>query len=101
MPFVSLGKLDEVPPGAVKVFEVKDRQIAVCNANGELYAIENVCTHDGGELDQGELDGCEVEGPRHGARFDVRNGKAVEGPAVLPVDTFDVRVEGDRIEVNL
>ena len=101
MAFVNVGTLTDVPEGTVRVYEVGGREIALCNVDGEIYAIDNVCTHDEGSLDQGALDGCEVECPRHGARFDVRNGKAVEGPAVLPVDTFDVRVEGDRIEVNL
>ena len=101
MAFVNVAELADVPEGAVRVYTVGDREIALCNVDGELYAIDNVCTHDDGSLDQGELDGCEVECPRHGARFDVRNGKAVEGPAILPVDTFDVRVEGDSIEVNV
>jgi 3-phenylpropionate/trans-cinnamate dioxygenase ferredoxin subunit len=101
MAFVNVGTLADVPEGTVRVYEVGGREIALCNVDGKIYAIDNVCTHDEGSLDQGALDGCEVECPRHGARFDVRNGKVVEGPAVLPVDTFDVRVEGDRIEVNL
>lgn len=101
MAFQKLANLSDVPPGTSKVFEVGDRAIAVCNVGGEIYAIDDVCTHDGASLDQGELDGCEIECPRHGARFDVRDGSATELPAVVPVDTFKVRIEGDGIEVDV
>ena len=101
MAFVKVGKLVEVPVGAAKVFEVGDRAIAVCNVEGTLYAIDDVCTHDDAPLDQGYLEGCEIECPRHGARFDVRTGDAVVLPAVLPLDTFAVRVEGDDIELDV
>ncbi len=73
----------------------------LCNVDGALYAIEDVCTHDGGELDQGELDGCRIECPRHGAYFDVTTGAALTLPAILPVATFPVRVEGDDVFVDV
>ena len=101
MAFQRIASMSEIPPGASKVFEVGDRAVAVCNVGGDLYAIEDVCTHDGASFDQGELDGCEIECPRHGARFDVRDGTATELPAVVPVDTFPVRVEGGDIEVDV
>ena len=101
MTFVRVGTIEDVPPGTVKVWQVGDREIAVCNANGELYAIDNVCTHDEGSLDQGELIGFEVECPRHGARFDVRSGEVKALPAVLPIDTFKVRLQGKDIEIEV
>lgn len=101
MAFVKVGKTGDVPPGTAKVFEVGDLAIAVCNVNGELYAIYDVCTHDEGSLNQGELEGYEIECPRHGARFDVRSGQVKALPAVLPIDTFTVRVDGDDIEVDV
>ena len=101
MGFVKIGKLDDVVPGSVKVYQLPGREIAVCNAGGRLYAIDNICTHDGGSLDQGELIGHEVECPRHGARFDVRSGDVTVEPAVLAVDTFPVRLLGDDIEVDV
>ena len=101
MAFVKVGKLGDVPPGEAKVFEIEDRAIAVCNVDGELYAVDDVCTHDEGSLDQGELEGYEIECPRHGARFDVRTGKVKALPAVVAIDTFKVRVEGDDIELEL
>ena len=101
MAFAKVCKLADVPAGTVMVYEVEDREIAVCNVGGDLYAIDNVCTHDEGSLDQGELLDYEVECPRHGARFDVRSGEVTEAPAVMPVDTFPVRVQGDDVEVDV
>ena len=101
MAFVKVGKAEEIPPGAAKVYEVGDRAIAVCNVDGSYYAIDDVCTHDEGSLEQGELDGFEIECPRHGARFDVRTGEVIALPAVIAIDTFSVRVEGGDIEIEL
>ena len=101
MAYVKVAKTSDIPVGSVKVLEVGDRHVAVCNVEGEFYAIDDVCTHDGGSLDQGELEGFEIECPRHMARFDVRNGDVTALPAVIPVDTFPVRVEGDDIELDV
>ena len=101
MAFVIVGKVSEIAPGSSKVFELDDRAIALCNVDGTIYAIDDVCSHDEAPLDQGFLEGCEIECPRHGARFDVRTGEVKALPAVLPIDTFQVRVEGDDIEVDL
>ena len=101
MAFQKVGKVDEVPEGMAKVFEVGDIAVAVCNFEGKLYGIEDVCTHDGSSFDASALIGCEIECPRHGARFDVTDGKVTELPAVMPVETFEVRIEGDDIEVDV
>ena len=100
MGFVKVGKVGEVPPGTAKVYEVGGRFVAVCNVEGAFYAVDDVCTHDEGSLDQGEVEGFEIECPRHGARFDVRTGEVKALPAVVPIDTFGVRVDGDEIEVE-
>lgn len=73
----------------------------LCNVDGDIYAIEDVCTHDGGELDQGWLEGCRIMCPRHGAFFDVTTGAALTLPAVMPVATFKVRLEGNDIFVEV
>ena len=91
----------DIPPHRCGVFHVGDHEVAVCNVEGEFYAIDNLCTHDGGALDQGELEGGEIECPRHGARFDVRTGRATQLPAFEPVETHPVRVEGEHIQVAL
>ena len=101
MAYQTIASVGDVPPGTAKVFEVGDRAIAVCNVDGDVYAIDDVCTHDSASLEQGELDGFEIECPRHGARFDVRDGSATELPAVVPVDTFKVRVADGEIQVEL
>ncbi len=101
MAFVKVGKVQDVPPGSAKVYEVNGRAVALCNVGGDLYAIDDVCTHDEGSLDQGELEGFEIVCPRHAARFDVRSGEVTALPAVLPIDTFKVRVEGDDVEIDV
>ncbi len=101
MPFRRVAAVSDIPPGAARVFSAGDREVAVCNVDGELYAIDNVCSHDEGPLDQGEVIGCEIERPRHRARFDVRNGKVTAPPAFLPVDVFPVRVVDGAIKVDV
>jgi len=99
--FVPVAKVQEVPPGAVKYVEVNGTPIALCNIEGQLYAVGNVCTHDGGPLSGGSLEEHTIECPRHGARFDVRSGKVVCLPAPTPIPTYEVRVEGDVVHVNI
>ncbi|MBI2873436.1 MAG: non-heme iron oxygenase ferredoxin subunit [Chloroflexi bacterium] len=98
--FTKVATVNEVPPGTARVVEVDGEQIAICNVDGEFYAVSNECTHDGGSLDQGELDGETIECPRHGARFNVKTGEVVAPPAFSSVDTFPVRVLGKDVEVS-
>src|SRR5437763_14674432 len=91
----SVAKTADIPPERVAVFQVGDHEVAVCNVQGTFYAIDDLCTHDGGSLDQGELEDAEIECPRHGARFDVRTGAAIQLPAFEPVETHEVRGDGD------
>ncbi len=98
---VKIARLDEVEPGKVKVFNLGQEAIALCNVDGKIYAVKDVCTHDDGPLGEGELNGCQIECPRHGARFDVTTGKAMSLPAVLPVPTYKVEVQGSDIFVSL
>ncbi len=99
--FVKLATTSEIPPGKVNVYEVDGRRVAICNVDGTFYAIDDVCTHDGGSLDQGQLEGDQIECPRHGARFDVKTGRALTLPAVMPVQSYPVQVEGDEITVSI
>ena len=92
--------LSEIAPGTTKRVELAGMSMLLCNVDGSVYAIEDVCTHDGGPLDQGELEGACVVCPRHGATFDVRNG-APTMPAVMPVATFPVDLRGDDVYVEL
>lgn len=97
----SVARTSDIPPQRVAVFSMGDHDVAVCNVDGQFYAIDDVCTHDGGALDQGELEGDQIECPRHGARFDVRTGAATQLPAFEPVETHAVRVEGDTVQVGV
>jgi 3-phenylpropionate/trans-cinnamate dioxygenase ferredoxin subunit len=97
--FVKAATRAELPPGGKKLVEIDGRAIAVFNVDGALYAIDDICTHDGGPLADGELIGCEIECPRHGARFDVRTGKPLCMPAFEPVTIHSVELRGDDIYV--
>ena len=101
MGFESVAKVSDTPPGTISVHDVGGVSIALCNVNGRFYAIDDVCTHDGGPLDQGELDGEQVECPRHGAKFDVTTGRATVLPAVRPVKTYRVEIVGDDVKVEV
>ena len=96
-----IAKVADVPPGTAKRVVVDDVEVLLCNVDGAFYAVEDVCTHDGGPLDQGELDGCRIMCPRHGALFDVTSGKALTMPAVVPLPTYPVHVDGDDISVEV
>lgn len=100
MSSLPVAKKSEIAPGTTRRVVVDGTEVLLCNVEGEIYAIEDVCTHDGGELDQGELEGCRIMCPRHGAYFDVKTGAALTLPAILPVPTYEVRVEGDDIFVT-
>ena len=95
-----VSQLGDPPSGLVKVVEVAGKRLALCNVDGDYRAIADVCTHDGGSLDQGSLDGCEIECPRHGARFDVRTGKALCLPAIRPIKTYLTKIEGGDIFIE-
>ena len=99
--FFKVAKVSELPPGVKKLVEVDGMPVALFNVDGQFYAIEDVCTHDGGPLAEGELDGEEVECPRHGARFNVRTGEALCMPAVEPVECYQIKVENGEILVSL
>lgn len=98
--WVRICPTSELLPGERKVAEVDGTMVAVFNIDGELYAIEDVCTHDGGELASGKLDGFEIECPRHGARFDVRNGAARCAPAYEPTARLPVKVDSGAVWVR-
>jgi 3-phenylpropionate/trans-cinnamate dioxygenase ferredoxin component len=95
-----VAKVSEIAPGTTRRVVADMVGILLCNVDGKIYAIEDICTHDGGPLDQGELEGEHIVCPRHGATFDVRTGDALTLPAVVPLMTFDVTVEADDVFVE-
>ena len=98
---VPVAKLSDIPEGKTLRVEIGGAEVLLCNAGGKVYAIEDVCTHDGAPLDQGELEGYRIVCPRHGANFDIRTGEALTLPAVVGVLTYAVRVEGDDVFVDV
>ena len=97
--WIKVATVGEIAPGACKVADVDGATVVVFNIGGEFFAIEDVCTHDGGELAGGTIEGDQVICPRHGARFCVRTGEALSAPAYEPTTKFPLRVENGIIEV--
>ena len=97
-------RLEDLPEGEMRLVEADGRKIGVFHAaDGELYAIEDRCSHDDGPLAEGEFDpgACTVECPRHGSLFDLRTGAPKTLPAYEPIETFPVRIDGDLIKLEV
>lgn len=99
--FFDICGLDDLQPGERLFLEIGNVRVVLFNIAENLYAIGDICTHDQGPLGDGELDGYEIVCPRHGARFDVRSGKATRLPAIEPAPSFPVRIISGRIEIGL
>jgi 3-phenylpropionate/trans-cinnamate dioxygenase ferredoxin component len=95
--------LDELLPGQMRLVEFADLEIGVFNCAGTVYAIEDRCSHDNGTLVEGDLDeqACTIECPRHGSLFDLKTGKPLTLPAYVPVDTFPVVIEDQKIKLEV
>ena len=93
----------ELAEGEKRLVEWEDLEIGVFNCGGTVYAIEDRCSHDDGPLVEGELDqeGCTIECPRHGSLFDLKTGKPLTLPAYVPVDTFPVIIEDEKIKLEV
>jgi 3-phenylpropionate/trans-cinnamate dioxygenase ferredoxin subunit len=100
---IDICPIDELPPGAMRLVEWEDLEIAVVNCAGDVLAIEDRCSHDDGNLVEGDLqeDSCTIECPRHGSVFDLRTGKPLNLPAYVPVDTFPVSVRDGVIKIEV
>ena len=100
---IDICPIEELPPGAMRLVEWEDLEIAVVNCAGDMLAIEDRCSHDDGNLVEGELDEdtCTIECPRHGSVFDLHTGKPLNLPAYVPVDTFPVSVEDGLIKIEV
>ena len=99
--FVKVATVDDLAPGQAKCVEVNDKEIALFNIGGSFYAIDNTCTHVGGPLSEGELEGARVTCPWHGGVFDVTTGEVLGPPPGRAVNRYNVRVEGSDIEVEV
>jgi 3-phenylpropionate/trans-cinnamate dioxygenase ferredoxin subunit len=99
--FVSVCKTSDLPDPGKMVAEVDDRLVAVFHVSGSFWAIDDICTHDGGPLAEGTLEDHTIACPRHGARFDIRTGKALTMPATRDTVAYEVRVEGDEVQIRI
>ena len=100
---IDVCSVDELGPGEMRLVEWEDLEIGVFNCAGTVFAIEDRCSHDDGPLVEGELDQdqCTIECPRHGSLFDLRTGKPLTLPAYVPVDTFPVIIEDQKIKLEV
>jgi nitrite reductase/ring-hydroxylating ferredoxin subunit len=108
MSFIEVAQVNEVPTGTMKSYSAGGKQILIADIDGKLYAIDDVCTHAGGDLSKGKLEGKIVTCPRHGSKFDVTTGKCISGPkiAFLRLKTkdetaYEVKVEESKIKINV
>ncbi len=99
--FIKVAVTGDIQPNQGKLVEVEGKKIAIFNLEGKYYAIDNTCTHRGGPLSEGELQGDEVTCPWHGAKFKVTSGDVLSPPAPQGVKCFLVRVTGNDLEVEI
>jgi 3-phenylpropionate/trans-cinnamate dioxygenase ferredoxin component len=99
--FYEIAAVGDLPNGERLFVEIGENFLVVFNIAGLFFAIEDLCSHDDGPLGDGDLEDHEIICPRHGARFDVRSGKALTMPAVEDIPAYPVRVVADKIEVGI
>lgn len=99
--FIRVAKISDVPDPGRTLVEIDDRLVVLIHTAGHFYAIDDVCTHDGGPLGEGQLEGFAIACPRHGAKFDVRDGRALTMPATKATVAHEVKVVGDDVFIKL
>src|SRR3954469_7783415 len=99
--FVAVAKASELTDPGRTLLEVEDRIVVLLKVGGEYFCIDDVCTHDGGPLSEGRLDDHTIACPRHGAKFDIRSGKALTMPATVDTAAHEVKVEGENVYLRL
>lgn len=99
--FIKIATKSEIKDGDKLLLEADERLVILCQIGNDYFCIDDVCTHDGGTLSDGDHSGCEIECPRHGARFDLRTGKALCMPATQDTLAHEVKVDGDEILVKI
>lgn len=99
--FVKAAKVGDVPDPGKQLIEIDDRLVVLFHVDGKFHCIDDVCTHDDGPLGEGRLDGYSIACPRHGAKFDIRDGRALTMPATEDTTAHEVRVEGDSVFIRL
>ena len=99
--FVNVARVADIPDPGKLVVEVDDRLVVVFRVGGQFYCLDDVCTHDGGPLGEGRLEDHTIACPRHGAKFDIRDGRALTMPATKPTSVHEVKIENEQVHVRL
>ncbi len=99
--FKKAAETKDLEPGTAKLVEIEGREIALFNVDGKFHAIDNTCTHQGGPLAEGEIGGNVVTCPWHGATYNIKTGEVLGRPAPSGVASYNVRVEGEDIEIEV
>lgn len=98
--FVKVAETKDIRSSSMKAVDLEGEKVCIIIAQGNYYAIGNVCTHVGGPLNEGTLAGYEVECPWHGSKFDIRTGNPTKPPAVRAVPKYEVKLDGNNILVR-
>lgn len=99
--FVTVAKKGYLEPGELMYVEVDDEPVVLINLDGELYALNDICTHEEASLADGEIVGDEIECPLHGGAFNIRTGEPAAFPVAVAVEKYEVRVVGDEVQVSV
>ena len=99
--FVPVCQADEIPDPGKQIVEVGECFVVLCHVDGQFYALDDVCTHDGGPLGEGFLEGFTIACPRHGAKFDIRDGRVLSMPATVGTNSHEVKVKDGEVFVKL
>ncbi len=99
--FITVCKVSDVPDPGKKVFQLQQQPVILFHKDGEFYALDDTCTHDGGSLHEGTVRGFEIACPRHGSKFDIRTGQALTLPAARATTVHQVKLEGENVLVKL
>jgi len=99
--FIPICALSEISPGQIKAVRIGDKEILLVRENGNLFALDNVCTHDGGDLGDGTIIDGQIQCPRHGARFDLKTGAVTQMPAAIGIKTYKVKIENGDVLLDI
>lgn len=99
--FVKVAEIGEINEGESKQVEINTRKIALFNIDGNYYATDDTCTHQKASISKGEIEGDVVSCPHHGARFNIKTGAVLSLPAMFPLKTYTVNIDGNDIKIVL
>jgi 3-phenylpropionate/trans-cinnamate dioxygenase ferredoxin component len=99
--FIRVATVDDIPEGKLRAFEIDHVSVVIAHAADGFHAVANECTHDGEPIETGRIRGHEIMCARHGARFDLQTGAVTAPPAIVPIDRYDIKIEGNDILVYL